>query len=150
MTAPGVFRAILVRLAWLAVAALVAFGAAGVVAAMQHTPGTPARAELTWSGDRAAEPALDAAAAELQVLADAVDTLGSTARQSLSAVVVGDLGSLGDLTARGTAELASVDAQATRVETALAAVPSMGQDSEAGDRRRPAAPLRRCWRRPPG
>ena len=127
---PGVFRAILVRLAWLAAAVLIAFGAAGVVTTMQHLPGTPARAELTWAGDRAAEPALDDAAAELQVLADAVDTLGSTARQSLSAVVAGDLASLRDLTAKGTAELASVDAQARQVEAALAALPSMGPESE--------------------
>jgi hypothetical protein len=129
VTAPGAFRSILVRLAWLAVAALIAFGAAGAVSAMQHTPGTPDRAELTSAGDRTAEPALDAAAAELQVLADEVDTLGSTARQLLSAVVVSDLGSLQDLIVKGTTELASVDAQARRVETALAAVPSMGSDS---------------------
>jgi hypothetical protein len=139
VTAPRVFRVILVRLAWLAAAALIAFGAAGAVTAMQHTPGRPARAELTWSGDRAAEPALDAAAAELQVLADAVDELGSTARQALSAVVVGDLASLRELTTKGTAELASVDAHARRVEAALAGVPSMGSGSElvvAGDLRR--------------
>jgi hypothetical protein len=129
VTTPGVLRAILVRLAWLAVAALIAFGAAGAVIAMQHTPGTPARAELTWAGDRAAEPGLDAAAAELQVLADDVDALGSTARQSLSAVVVGDLASLQALIDRGTAELAIVDTQARRVETAVAGVPSMGADS---------------------
>jgi hypothetical protein len=125
-----VLRALLVRLAWLAVAVLIAFGAAGAVTAMQHTPGTPSRAELTWSGDRAAEPALDAAAAELQVLADKVDALSSTARQSLSTVVGGDLGSLQDLIVQGTTELAVVDVQARQVETALDAVPPMGSDPE--------------------
>jgi len=128
VTVLGVLRALFVRLAWLAVAVLIALGAAGAVAAMQHTPGSPSRAELTWAGDQAAEPALDAAATELQVLADQVDALSSTARQSLSAVVSGDPSSLQDLIVKGTAELASVDVQARQVGTALGAVPAMNSD----------------------
>jgi hypothetical protein len=130
MTAPGVLRALLVRLAWLAVAMLIAFGAAGAVAAMQHPPGTPSRAELTWSGDQAAEPALDAVVAELQVLADKVDTLAATARRSLATVGGGDLGALRELIGEGTTELAMVDVQARQVETALDAVPPLGSDPE--------------------
>jgi hypothetical protein len=130
VTALGALRALLIRLAWLAVAVLIALGAAGAVTAMQHTPGTPSRAELTWAGDRATEPALDAAAAELQVLADEVDTLGSTARQSLATVVTGEMGTLRDLIVEGTARLAIVDVQARRVEAALGIVPLMGSDPE--------------------
>ena len=130
MTAPGVFRAILVRLAWLVVAALIAFGAAGVVTAMQPTPGTLDRAELTWAGDQAAKSALDAAAADLQMLADAVDALGADG----APVAVGGRRGRPGLTPgfhrRGDDRLASVDAQAKRVEAALAAVPSMGPGSE--------------------
>ena len=63
--------------------------------AMQHTPGVgrPRRADLgrrpgRRAGARRRRPS------ELQALADDVDTLGSTARQALSAVVAGDLVSL--------------------------------------------------------
>ena len=97
---------------------------------MQHSPGTPSRAELTWAGDQAAEPALDAAAAELQVLADKVDTLASTARRSLATVAGGDMGALQELIVEGTTELAIVDVQARQVETALDAVPPLGSDPE--------------------
>ncbi len=138
MAALRFLRALVVRLGWLAAALLIAFGAAGAVTAMQHTPGTPARAELTWAGDQAVGPALDAAAAELQALADDVDTLGTTARQSLS-TVVGDPAGLQDLITAGATQLATVDAQARRVEAALDAVPSMGPDPAllvAGDVRR--------------
>ena len=129
VTAIGALRAIVIRLAWLAVALLIALGAAGAVTVMQHVPGTPSRAELTWAGDQAAAPALDAAAAELQVLADELDTLASTARQSLTSVG-GDPDALQGLIVEGTTQLAMVDVQARRVETALDAVPLMGADPE--------------------
>ncbi len=115
-------------LTWLAAALLIAFGAAGAVTAMQHTPGTASRAELTWAGDRAVEPGLDAAAGELQVLADEVDGLGSTARQALATVVAGDMEALQDLIVKGTSELAVVGVQTRKVEAALDAVPPMGPD----------------------
>ncbi len=44
----------MLALAWIVVASVISFGAAGVVAAMNHVPGTTARPELTWAGDRAA------------------------------------------------------------------------------------------------
>lgn len=126
----GTFRTLLDRLAWLAVAALVAFGSAGVVAAMQHQPGSTDRAELTYAGDQAAGPALDAAILELQALADEVDALGSIARQTLAAVVAGDLDARQALIEEGTAQLAAVDRQAGRYQAAVAAVPGMDTDGE--------------------
>ena len=54
-------RTLLIRLTWLAVAVLIAFGAAGAAAAMQHPPGTPARAELTWENRLIAVQGLDQA-----------------------------------------------------------------------------------------
>jgi len=121
----GTLRTLLTRLAWLAVAALIAFGSAGVVGAMQHQPGSTDRAELTYAGDQAAGPALDAATLELQALADEVDALGSIARQTLAAVVAGDLDTQQALIAEGTARLAAVDRQADRYQAAVAAVPGM-------------------------
>jgi len=126
----GTLRTLLTRLAWLAVAALIAFGSAGVVGAMQHQPGSTDRAELTYAGDQAAGPALDAATLELQALADEVDALGSIARQTLAAVVAGDLGARQALIDEGTAQLAAVDRQADRYQAAVAAVPGMDTDGE--------------------
>ena len=130
MTASGIAHSLLMRLAWLAVAALIAFGSAGVIAAMQHQPGTVESPELTYAGDEAAEPALDAATEELQALADEVDTLGSTARQTLATVVGGDLDALQGLIAEGTAQLSVVNRQASELEAAVAAVPGMDGDAE--------------------
>ncbi len=126
----GTLRTPLARLAWLAVAALIALGSAGVISAMQHQPGSTDRAELTYEGDLAAGPALDAATDELKTLADAVDVLGSTARQALAAVVAGDGDGLQALIAGGTAQLAAVGRAAGDYRAAVAAVPGMGADGE--------------------
>jgi hypothetical protein len=130
VTAVATARSVLVRLAWLLIAALVAFGGAGLVAAMDHVPGTPPRAELTWAGDQAAEPALDAATAQLEQLAGSVDTLSTTARLALAEVVAGDLGSLQQTISTGTLQLSDVEAQARTLEAGLAAVPGTGDGAE--------------------
>ena len=130
VTVSGTLRKLLNRLAWLAVAALIAFGSAGVVAAMQHQPGSTDRAELTYAGDLAAGPALDAATLELQALADEVDALGSIARQTLAAVVAGDLDAQQALIDKGTAQLAAVDRQAGAYRAAVAAIPGMDTAGE--------------------
>lgn len=122
-----VLRSVLSGLAWLVVAVLVALGGAGIVAAMNHVPGTDARAELTWDGDRETEPALDTATAQLQVLADEVDALGSTARQALAAVVSGDAAMVNDTIAAGTLRLATVQQLAGSLEASVGAIPSVGE-----------------------
>ena len=61
---------------WVLVAALVALGGAGVVAAMHNVPGTAARADLTWAADQAADAKLDAATERLAELSAAVESLG--------------------------------------------------------------------------
>ncbi len=45
-----------VVVAWVAAAAILALGAAGIVTALDHLPGGPGRPELTWSADRAVAP----------------------------------------------------------------------------------------------
>lgn len=139
MTASGILHSLLLRLAWLGAAALIAFGSAGVVAAMQYQPASAGRPELTFAGDEAARPALDAATDELGALADEVDVLGSLARQALTTVVGGDLDALQALIAEGTAQLAVVDRREGGLRAAVAAVPGMGFHSAltvSGDLRR--------------
>ena len=121
-------RAPLSALAWLVVAVLVALGGAGIVAAMNHVPGTEARAEMTWDGDSETGPALDTATDQLQVLSDEVDALGSTARQALAAVVSGDTAMVNDTIAAGTLRLATVQQVAASLEASVGAIPSVGED----------------------
>jgi hypothetical protein len=123
-------RSAALAFAWLAVAVFVALGAAGVVAAMSHAPGTPARPELTWAGDRAAAGALDAATTELERLSAEMDVLGETARRALTEMVAGDTVALAGTTASGSEQLERVSVQAARLEAALAAVGAAGADRE--------------------
>jgi hypothetical protein len=117
-------------LVWVLVAALIAFGGAGVVAAMNHVPGTDARPELTWAADAAAKAQLDAATDRLQTLSAEVDTLGSYARQALAAVVAGDRGQTTDLITAGTNQLATVSAAAASLQQAIDAVDGPGPGSD--------------------
>jgi hypothetical protein len=129
VNALAALRAILVRVAWLVVAALVALGGAGIVAAMNHVPGTDARPELTWAGDAAAGPALDAATDRLQQIADEVDELGSTARQALAAVAAGDADRVNETISTGTLQLGRVKAATAALAIAISSVPGTGSDA---------------------
>jgi hypothetical protein len=121
-------RGLAIRLAWVAIALLIAFGTAGFLATMSQPPGTPGRPELTWAGDAAMEPALDVATEDLRALSDVVDALGATARQALSQVVAGDADPLGQTIADGTLHLARVQALTDALEASLVDVPHTGPD----------------------
>jgi hypothetical protein len=86
---------------WTAIAVAIAFGTAGVVAALDHQPGTPARAELTWAADSVAAPELDAATEELAAIAVLVDELGLQGRGALAALAARDFDVLDQAVARG-------------------------------------------------
>ncbi len=121
---------IVVAVAWLAVAILVALGGAGVASAMNRTPGTAGRPELTYAGDQAATPALDAATARLQALSDAVDGLGTAARSALTDLVGGDAAALSTTIDAGTAQLAQVRAARDALAASLAGVPYAGDGAD--------------------
>ena len=90
----GLGRRVALAAGWLLVAALVSLGAAGIVGAMAHMPGTPSRAELTYPGDKAIEPDLEAAEQGLLELAGEVRHLSDLGRQALSALVTRDVDAL--------------------------------------------------------
>ena len=121
-------RTFVIRVAWLALALLIAFGSAGIVAAMSQVPGTAARPELTWAGDAEMTAALDAATVDLETLAAEVDKLGATARVALSQVVAGDAEALEATIASGSQGVADVQRLSAELERALAAVPHSGED----------------------
>lgn len=133
MTVKRTLGRIGVAIAWLLVAMLVALGGAGVAAAMNRTPGTAGRPELTYSGDRAAAPALDAATARLQDLADAVDGLGTSARSALTDLVGGDAPALSTTIDAGTAQLAQVQTARDALAASLTQLPYAAESSSAAD-----------------
>jgi hypothetical protein len=118
------------RLTWVAIALLISAGAAGIVATVQQMPGAAARAELTWPADREVEPALEAATADLEALAQQVDGLSALAREALARLIEGDERSLQDAISEGTAALLETQALAARLDASLAAVPHQGDTWE--------------------
>ena len=117
-----------VAVAWLVVAIVVALGAAGLVAALDHLPGGTGRPELTWAADRAVAGDLDAVSADLSALADGVGVLFGHGRTALSALVGRDSPGLAAALDAGAAQLDVVDAAAARVAARLAAIPLAGAD----------------------
>lgn len=123
-------KALLLRAAWLVLAALVAFGGAGIVGAMDHVPGTPARPELTWAVDRLVRPALDAATDRLDLLAGDVAALGTTAREALANVNSRDIEALEATLAAGDDQLRAIAARTAELQADIDAVPAMGPGAE--------------------
>lgn len=130
MNVGAILRTVGLAIVWLALAALIALGAAGIVASMNHIPGTDGRPELTWTDDQAARPALDAATDELQALSERVDQLATTARAALTAVNAGDVSALSTAIATGTGQIGSVEGQASRLDDALGTVAGAGNNPE--------------------
>lgn len=124
-------RRVAFGIAWLACALLLAFGAAGLVAATSHQPGTAARAELTWAADEAVRPALADASADLARLAPDVEGLGRYGRVALAALVAQDLDGLAIAIRDGSALVATIDERSTELGLRLAGLPGVGPGMEA-------------------
>jgi hypothetical protein len=109
----------LVRLGWLALAAGLAFGSAGIVAAAAHTPSSGDRPELTWGADQAMSGKLDAAVRDLARLKDDVDSLGQMARNTLSALAQINQPDLQAAWDEGWNNVVAIDAGAADLNTRL-------------------------------
>lgn len=121
-------RRTFVAVAWLVAAVVVALGAAGLVAALDHLPAGTGRPELTWTADRAVTDDLDAVAAELVALSDAVGVLGRQGRTALAALVGRDSPGLAAAVDAGAAQLDVLDAAVARLQGHVASIPLAGAD----------------------
>src|SRR2546427_2812467 len=65
---------------------VLAFGLAGLTTSLDHLPGSSTRPELTWAGDQAIRPGLDAATTDLEAMTGDVDHLGLLGRGALAAL----------------------------------------------------------------
>jgi hypothetical protein len=117
------------NVAWLVVAAILSLGAAGIAGSMAHQPGTPARAELTYLGDRAIAPGLDAAEADLVSLSDEVSQLGDLGRGALEALTSQDLDTLDTTVADGAQLSQTIAAHSLVIRTNLLNLPGTGPDA---------------------
>ncbi len=124
-------RRLLITVAWLALMVVIALGAAGIVNAMDHQPGTPARAELTSPADREVEPMLDAATSDLVALADQVSALGVQARGALAALNGSDTSTVDAAIADGNQIVSDLRVRTSAIRGELAAVPYVGTPTVA-------------------
>jgi hypothetical protein len=115
--------------AWLAVAAILSLGAAGIAGSMAHQPGTSSRAELTYEGDKAIEPGLAAAEADLVSLSDEVSALGELGRGALGALVGRDLVSLDTTIADGTRLSETIATHSESLRRTLLGLPGVGPNA---------------------
>jgi hypothetical protein len=116
--------------AWLLIVALLSLGAAGIVGAMAHQPGTAARAELTYPGDRAIEPGLDAAEAGLIELSAEVTELSDAGRAALAALTTGDIATLESNVESGAQTALEVQVHGAELRAALESLPGTGPEAE--------------------
>lgn len=111
---------------WLVAAVLISLGAAGIVTVANPTPSSAQRAELTWAGDRAIAPALDAATADLQQIAADVEQLGLEGRAALASLVATDVDGLTAAVDRGAVLVDEIADATSALRGQLAAMPGTG------------------------
>jgi hypothetical protein len=111
------------RLAWLGLAALVALGAAGLVAATGRSPANDGRPELTYAADTALSDRLDAAVRDLTRLNQDVIHLGTLTRGVLADVSQLDQQGLATDYQDGDATVASITGAAAELTARLECEP---------------------------
>jgi hypothetical protein len=121
-------RRIATAVAWLGLAALVAFGGAGIATAANRPPLAGARPELTWTTDRALDPELEAAVGDLAALSDDVDALGEIGRRALTALVDRDTAALAKAVDAGRPQLDLIAEATAALRARLEAIPGIGPD----------------------
>jgi len=112
-----------VHAAWLALAAGLALGSAGAVAALQPVPDGTNRPELTWGADQVLSVRLDGVGRDLVLLKDDVDELGTMTRQTLSSLAQVNSVALSAAWNGGANALNSIQARAVKLSASLECSP---------------------------
>ncbi len=120
----------LARAGWVAAALIVALGSAGLVQALDHRPGSAARAELTWSADEAVRVPLEKIIDDLDPIALDFDALSGQGRTALSALVASDPDALDATLAKGQTLVQKISGETVAVRDRLAALPGTGPGAE--------------------
>jgi hypothetical protein len=112
--------------AWTVLLALLAVSGAGLLGQAFHAPGSPARAELTWDGDTSLGVRLDAAGAQLTVIASEITALAADAKTALGEVASTDPSRLRAALEDGGAIATRIDAQTKDLRTSMVGLPGDG------------------------
>jgi len=110
---------LLVRAGWCLLVAALSFGAAGIVAAMSHSPDSTNRPDLTYQADNQLSTRLDAAIRDLALLNDDVQSLGDQTRKALSSLAQVNQVGLKAAWDAGSNDVNSIDARAQKLEGQL-------------------------------
>jgi hypothetical protein len=121
---------VVLAVVWVAIVAVLALGAAGIVASMSHPPGTDARPELTYAGDAAIEPGLSAAEDELNALSAQVAQLSDLGRAALGHLSSGNSDQLDATVAQGEELASTIESHATQIRQRLETLPGLGPNQE--------------------
>lgn len=128
---PGPASRLLSWAGWAAVMAVVALGSAGLVQALDHRPGSAARAELTWPADQAVRVPLAGIVHDLGPVALDLDALGAQGRSALAALVASDPDGLDGALASGRTIIDRMTIATVEVRERVNALPAIGPDSAA-------------------
>ena len=119
------------RVAWLGLAAMLALGSAGIVAAASQSPVDGNRPELTSGADKVLSDRLDAAIRQLTLLNDDVDALFDVARTVLADLSQVNQVGLDAAYQNGDTAVASIDSRAAALSAQLECTPwTNGRDAE--------------------
>lgn len=129
-SSPSSLRRLVHGVAWTLLLGLLAASGAGLVGETFHPPGSPARAELTWNGDAAVDPRLEAAAEQLTAIASACGELAQAAKTALGEVSSVDPARLRAALDAGSLVAARIDEQAKALRTSLVGLPGDGPGAE--------------------
>ncbi len=122
----SLFGRALLGVVWVFGLGLLATSAAGLLGVTWHAPGSPARAELTYPGDSALDPPLDAATQQLKVIAADVATLATEAKTALAEVASTDPTRLREALERGALAATRISTATTGLGRSLAGLPGDG------------------------
>jgi len=121
---------LVIGIVWLAIIVLLAFGSAGLVAGLDHPPSGDARPELTWAGDAAIHPGLEAATDDLTAIAADVERLGMLGRGALAALAGREFDTLDATISEGGPLVLAIRDRSESLQSTLAAMPGMGPLAE--------------------
>jgi hypothetical protein len=109
---------------------VLAFGSAGLVTSADHLPGPSTRPELTWAGDQAIRPGLDAATRDIGGLTKDLDSLGVLGRGALAALAGNQWDLLDSTIDRGAQLVLAIRDRATALRTSLMGLPGLGRNAQ--------------------
>jgi hypothetical protein len=116
-------------LAWVALAAVLALGGAGLVGELTHPPGGPSRAELTFAGDQLLAARLDDADSRLRQIADNVDKMSQDAKTALEDLAATDTDGLQKALQHGSGIAIVITAATVDLRNSLAGLPGDEPDA---------------------